>query len=453
MKKVLIVSYYFPPSGGAGVQRVLKFVKYLPEFGWEPVVLTVNERADFPARDASLLEEVPAGIRSYRTRIFEPYSLYRRFTGKEENAAIDIATNTGEERRSAGERISSFVRATFFVPDARRFWKGPAVRIGKRILARENANLIFSSAPPYTCHLVGLALKRHSGLPWVADFRDSWVGWLSTPDRWFLPHWIDRRLERNVLKQSDGLIAVSDGVREDLMSRHPDIPPDKWHLIPNGFDSADFEGISSAPDPERFVLTYTGSLYGKRNPLLLLEALCAILKEKPSLKDRLLLRFVGRADDSFVEAFRRFGKTVEYIPYVPHRQSLQYLMDSSALLLIIDDAPANRSIVTGKLYEYIGSRKPILALAPEGAAADLIRSLNAGVVVHPKHLPMVKNALLNYITQWGNGRLPDHPRTPSVQRYERRQLTRAMADIFDRTIRNSSNRDRMVIPMDQHVFS
>ena len=437
MKKVLIVSYYFPPSGGAGVQRMLKFVKYLPEFGWEPVVLTVNEDADFPARDASLLEEIPSVIRTYRTRIFEPYGLYRKFTGKEENAAIDIATNTGEERRSIGERISSFVRATFFVPDARRFWKGPAVRTGKRILKRENVDLIFSSAPPYTCHLVGRALKRHSGLPWVADFRDSWVGWLSTPDRWFLPHRIDRRLERTVLEQSDGLIAVSDGVREDLMSRNPDIPSDKWHLITNGYDSADFDGIQSRPDPNRFVLTYTGSLYGKRSPLVLLDALSRLLEEKPELEEKVLFRFVGRADSSFIEEFLRFGKSVEYKPYVTHRESLQFIMDSSALLLIIDDAPANRSIATGKLYEYIGSRKPIFALAPDGAAGDLIRSLNAGVVVHPKNLPMVKKALLDYITQWEQGRLPKNQETASIQRYERKQLTKAAADIFDQAVKSA----------------
>jgi len=434
MKKVLIISYYFPPSGGAGVQRVLKFVKYLPQFGWEPVVLTADENADFPARDSTLLSEIPEGVRVVRTRIFEPYRLYRKLTGKAEGEALDIATNTRESRRGLGEKASEWVRSTFFIPDARRFWTGPAVRAGREILKSDKIDLIFSSAPPYTCHLIGKELKRASHLPWVADFRDSWVGWLSAPKRSFLPHQIDLQLEGSVLSKADCLIAVSDGVRDDLVSRHADAGSGKWATIPNGFDEDDFKGISAKTDPNRFVLTYAGTLYGKRNPFVLLEALKGLLSERPGLRDRLLLRFVGRADAAFVKAFGTFGRTVEFIPYVSHRESLQFLADSSALLLIIDDAPASRSIVTGKLFEYVGARKPIFALAPDGAAAYLVRSLDAGVVVHPNDMVEIKRALGRLVEQWEQKSLHYPADAGKARQYERKHLTRELAGLFDKLV-------------------
>ncbi len=431
MKTVLIISYYFPPSGGAGVQRVPKFVKYLPGFGWQPVVLTVSEDADFPARDESLRGEIPKGTRIVRTPIFEPYRIYRKLTGKAEGTAIDIATNTRGKRRSPGEAVSEWARSTFFIPDARCFWRKPAVRAGMEIIGDEKIDLIFSSAPPYTCHVIARDLKRRTGLPWAADFRDSWVGWLSAPKRWFLPRRIDAGLEGSVLSLADGLIAVSDGVKEDLVSRHPEAEKRRWTTIPNGFDNADFEGLVPKADPDRFVLTYTGSLYGKRNPLVLLEALRSLLSEKPRLRNKMLLRFVGRADSSYLDAFRGLGGAVETVPYVSHRESLQFLMDSSALLLIIDDAPASRSIATGKLYEYAGARKPILALAPEGAAADVVRSLDAGVVVPPGDVNAIRKALESLVDRWEKHSLCAHSGAGRTGQYERKHLTGRLAEWFD----------------------
>jgi glycosyltransferase involved in cell wall biosynthesis len=413
------------------VQRVLKFVRYLPQFGWEPVVLTVSEKADFPARDESLCAEIPKGSRVFRTRIFEPYKLYRALTGKAEGEAVDIATNTRGRRKGVGEAVSEWVRSTFFIPDARRFWKGPAVRAGMKIIRNEKIDLIFSSAPPYTCHLIAGALKRKSGLPWIADFRDSWVGWLSAPKRWSLPRRIDLRLEGSALSLADRLLAVSDGVRDDMVSRHADASSGKWATLPNGFDGTDFRDMVARPHSGKFVLTYTGSLYGKRNPLVLLEAVRSLVSEKPELRNKLLFRFVGRADASYLTAFRDFGGMIETVPYVSHRESLQYLMDSSALLLIIDDAPASRSIATGKLYEYVGARKPILALAPEGAAAELIRSLEAGVVVRPDDVEEIQKALARFVEQWERKSLSVGSSAEKVGRYERRRLTGELAALFD----------------------
>jgi glycosyltransferase involved in cell wall biosynthesis len=433
-RKVLIISYYFPPSGGAGVQRVLKLVKYLPEFGWQPIVLTVDEEADFPARDPSLLAEIPAATPVHRTRIFEPYGLYRKWTGKSKSDAIDIMTNASGTGGSTAEKISRWVRATFFIPDARRFWKRPALAEAEKILLNGPVDLILSSAPPYTCHLIGMALHERHRIPWIADFRDSWVGWLSAPIRWRLPDRIDRGLERRVLSRADGLVSVSNGVMNDLMSRNSEIPRDKWRLIPNGFDAADFEGMATGASEGRFIWTYSGSLYGKRNPAAFLGALESLFAERPDYRLKMLFRFVGRLDPLYLDAFRRLGDAFEHIPYVPHRESLGYLLNSSALLLIIDEAAAAASIVTGKIYEYLASRKPILALAPEGDAADLIRGLNAGRVASPGDAEGVKAVMKEWMESWLAGRPIPHASVEAVRPFERRTQAGEMAAFFEEIV-------------------
>ncbi len=194
MKTVLIVAYYFPPSGGPGVQRVLKYVQYLQEFGWTPVVLTVTD-GNFPARDESLLETIPKDVRVIRTDIFEPYDLYRRLTGKSKGTAIDVNTIRKEGAKiSTSERLAEFIRATIFIPDARIGWLRYAVDAGMKAIESMKIDAIYSSSPPYTCALIARALKRKSGLPWIAGFRDPWTGFITTPKRWAVPAAIDRKL-------------------------------------------------------------------------------------------------------------------------------------------------------------------------------------------------------------------------------------------------------------------
>ncbi len=195
MKRLLIVAYYFPPSGGPGVQRVLKYTKYLPEFGWEPLVLTV-ENGTFPAIDYSLLEEIPENTKVFRTKIYEPYDLYRAFTGKPKNVAIDVNVIKKEDQKlTLKERIAEFIRATFFIPDARVGWLLTAKKKAIEICKEYNVDAVYSSSPPYTCSLIARYVHRKMKIPWVAGFRDPWTGFISTPKRWFIPALIDRHLE------------------------------------------------------------------------------------------------------------------------------------------------------------------------------------------------------------------------------------------------------------------
>jgi len=428
MRKVLIITYYFPPAGGAGVQRTLKFVKYLRDSSWEPVVLTA-QNADYPVRDESLQQEVPVGVAVHRAPLFEPYKLYRRFTGKSIDQSTDMATLSAspERQRRWSERISEFIRAGFFVPDARIFWLWPAVAAGKNILARENISLIFSSAPPYTTHLIAKKLARSSGLPWVADFRDSWIGWLSTPP--WRPFWaaaLERRMEESVLREADRVLTVSSGVQQDLLGRHPHLAGERWLLLSNGFDAQDFVGLSPATKSDRFTITYTGSMYGHRNPAPLLQALQGL---PPSTADQFLIRLVGRVDEDILAAIHAspVNRCFEHIPYVTHRQSLSYLLASDAALLIIDEAPENRGIVTGKVFEYIGAGLPILAIAGQGDAADLICDHHLGQVVSRSDLVGLQAALQRLLTV----RSLAPRRSVAAEKFERRYLTEQLANIFN----------------------
>jgi len=382
-------------------------------------------------RDESLKEEIPDGITVVRTPLFEPYGFYRKLTGRGKEESLDIAANT-DDRDSPGEKFSEWIRATFFIPDARILWKRRAVRAGMKAIRRYGVHAILSSAPPYTCHLIGRDLKRRSGLPWAADFRDSWVGWLSAPARRLLARKIDLAMEGSVLEEADRILHVTRGVRDDLLSRHPSLKDDKWDYLPNGFDSADFSGPAVPARKDRFILTYTGSLYGKRNPRILLEALDRMASEKPGLRDKLLIRFVGRVHESIAGEFDRFGSLIETVPYVTHGQSIGMLRDSSALLLIVDDAPQSAGIVTGKLYEYIGSGKPILALAPAGEAADLIFSLGAGRIADPADPDSVRRILERWMEAWQQGRFQELFHVGDAGKYDRRELTRQLAETLDR---------------------
>ena len=433
-KKVLIIAYYFPPSGGAGVQRTLKFVKYLRLFGWEPIVLTAKN-ADYPAYDESLLNELPQNLKVYRSKIIEPYKTYRRLTGKSHDSSADIATLTlsDSQKQRWSEKVSEWVRSTFFVPDARMLWYFFAVRLGKKIIAKENITLIYSSAPPYTTHLIGNKLHKQSGLPWVADFRDSWIGWLSTPQwRPKLSRFVENRMEESVLKNASKIITVSGGVKQDLLGRHPFFNDDRWLLLPNGYDLNDFKNVQPTTKSNRITITYTGSMYGNRNPEYLLQALEGLVIKHPEIMDKILIRIIGRVGGPILE--RIYGSTVaalfEIISYVPHLKSLEYLLSTDVALLIIDDAPANKGILTGKLFEYIGSGKPILALAPDGDASDLITSEKIGTVISPKDVDAIRDYLLSLITKPIN---LDRKKTV-LEKFDRKNLTGELAEIFDNLI-------------------
>ena len=432
MKNVLIVTYYFPPSGGPGVQRVLKFCTYLLQFGWRPIILTVKD-ADYPARDESLLKEIPEEAVVYRTPIFEPYDLYRKFTGKKKGTPVDVNTIPKPgEKRSLQERLAEFVRATFFIPDARIGWKKSAVKEGLDIITKHDIQAIYSSSPPYTCSLIARALKRKTGLPWIAGFRDPWTGFLSTPDRWFLPAAIDRHLERAVFAECDRMDVAWEGILKDFHSKYPDIPTGKVHHLPNGYDSADFPTVQVMAK-EHFTVTYTGSMYGKRNPETFFAAVSRLVEAGKVDAARIRLQFIGRFGAEVRAMFDHpvLKDSIVVHDYMPHAASVRHLFQSDALLMVVDDFKGNEEIVPGKVYEYMGSGKPVITLAPEGAVTQVIEETASGRCARSQDIDGIADIFLDFYTQWDAGTLGTAQKRDMVEQYERREVARHLASLLD----------------------
>lgn len=432
MKKVLVIAYYFPPSGGPGVQRVLKHVQYLQEFGWKPIVLTVAN-GDFPARDESLLQKIPQDIRVERTHIYEPYDLYRKFTGKDKSVALDVNNIKKEgQSRSLTESIAEFIRSTIFIPDARIGWMFTAVKAAHHIIKEEGIDMLYSSSPPYTCSLIARAVKRSTGLPWVAGFRDPWTDFLTTPKRWFLPKMIDKALEKSVFTEADAIESAWQGITDDALRKYPSLKPAKFYHVPNGFDSADFP-TPVAHENEVCTITYTGSMYGRRNPATLFQAIEQLIRDGQIQAERFRLRFIGRMGAEVMEMIEKtsFRHSIDIVPYVPHRESIRALQQADVTLLIVDEAKESAEIVPGKVFEYIGVNKPILALAPrEGAAAQHILDSKSGWVVNQQDIQHIAKILLHIVTSFEQKTLQHSPDTDIIRTFERKEAAHSLAKIF-----------------------
>ncbi len=438
MRRVLIVAYYFPPSGGPGVQRVLKYVQYLHQFGWQPTVLTVNE-GNFPARDESLLEEIPKDVSVIRTDIFEPYDLYRRLTGKSSDTAIDVNTIRKEgSKLSASERLSEFIRATFFIPDARIGWYRKAVEAGMQAISEHHIDAIVSSSPPYTCAMIARGLKRRSGLPWVAGFRDPWTGFITTPRRWGIPARIDRMFEHAVFTEADEVEVAWPGIARDALGKYADLPEEKFHVLPNGYDSADFPEIDpSERTDDRFTMTYTGSMYGRRNPDAFLRAVERLVSRGLVDPAKIRLRFIGRFGEEVKATFDAspVRDAIEVSGYMPHSESVRQLFLSDALLLVVDECDESEEVVPGKVYEYIGSRRPVLAVAPErGSIAELIAETGAGYVAHQSNIAGIAEAFQQLYRDHREGTNSLQPNEAAIRSYERRNVTGRLAGLLDRCV-------------------
>ncbi len=431
-KKVLVIAYHFPPGGGPGVQRVLKHVTYLSQGGWDPVVLTV-ENGDFPARDESLLQQIPANVPVIRVPIVEPYSLYRKFIGSK-GAAVDVNVNkSASERRGFKENVAHCIRATFFIPDARVFWWRKATRSALLAVQQHNISALYSSSPPYTCALIARSVQQKTGLPWVAGFRDPWTNFLTTPDRWFLPAAIDRMLERSVFRRATAIECAWNGIITDALEKMPWLDRQKLYHVPNGFDRADFPDISYTPN-ERFTITYTGSLYGHRTPKALIEALEQLVTKGTITTTTIKLQFAGRFGTDIEQMFQQstIAESIQVLGYVSHGESISYLMKSELNVLIVDDAKESAEIVPGKVYEYLGVGRPILAIAPEGSAVHrLITETQAGRCISGSNIADIALFLSEAIECWRNGTPIATPDEVAIAQYERRNAALALASILD----------------------
>ncbi|MEO8666115.1 MAG: glycosyltransferase family 4 protein [Ignavibacteria bacterium] len=401
MKKILVITYYWPPSGGAGVQRILKAVKYFPKSGIEPFVVTVKEdRAGYPSYDRSLEKDVPAEAKVFRTDTFEPFGLYSKLLGKK-----SIPTGfSNESNPGLFQKFSRFVRGNFFIPDARRGWLKFAFKESCRIIEKEKIDTVLVTSPPHSAQLIGYKLKKKYNIKWIADMRDPWTDIYFYNEFKHLPFAknLDKKYEREVLENADKIITVGEHLKNQFLGKSPKIKRENIIVIPNGYDEEDFKNQTPQENLQReFVITYTGTLADSYNPIIFFTSLKKMTEKFPEAKIK--LRFVGNPAMSVIGKIKdiSLGKHIELIPTVNHDESIGYLLRSTMLLLVIPEIKNDKGILTGKLFEYLAARKPIICIGPEdGDAAIVIRECGAGKTFERNNEDELNKYLEEQIKNW-----------------------------------------------------
>lgn len=435
MKKVLIITYYWPPSGGAGVQRWLKFVKYLRQFDWEPVIFT-PENAEFPSVDRSLMNDIPEDVEVIKNTIWEPYQFYKRFTGKNKGERVQAGFLSEEENKNTFlENMAVWLRGNLFIPDARKFWINPSVKFLSNYLIEHPVNLIVSTGPPHSAHIIALKLKEKFRIPWLADFRDPWTN-IDFYHNLYLSKWADakhHKMEKKVLKEADSITVVSKGMQTDFNT----IYKRNYIIIPNGFDEDDvvLSKNNQKKDGNDFVLSHVGSLNKDRNPLNLWQALKELISEDKVFRDNLKIRNVGKIDFVAVEAIKNFGlgKYLDKVNYLTHQKVIAQQQNASLLLLLINRTPNAKLLVTGKIFEYLVSGRPILCIGPlDGDAASIIDNTNCGKVVDFNEVTGLKEYLKKAFKLHQQGELK--PQCSNIEQYNRKNLTKRLTELFDEMV-------------------
>ena len=432
MKRVLIITYYWPPSGGSGVQRWLKMSKYLPEYGWQPVIYT-TENAEYPIIDPSLEKNVPADMEVIRQPIVEPYNFYKKFLGikKEETVKVGFIQEK-EQKKGWKEDLSLWIRGNLFIPDARCWWVKPSVKYLKEYLKEHPVDAIISTGPPHSMHLIAMKLKEQLGIPWIADFRDPWTE-IDYYNDLHLTRRSDRKhheLEREVLTKADKVVTVGpDGAR-----RLGRIGNRNVRVIYNGFDRDDTDQTPVAL-PDKFTITYLGVLSKIQNPKNLWKAMGELVKENESFANDLRINMIGQIDNTVVSSINENGlsQQVSYSPYIPHNQVATVHRGSTLLLLLLmpDSEPRAKGLVTGKLFEYMASGRPILCIGPEhGDAARILKETQAGVTVRFEDKERMKETIKNLYQQYLDHALSCHA-NDSIEQYSRKAQTQAYVKILN----------------------
>jgi glycosyltransferase involved in cell wall biosynthesis len=428
MKRVLIITYYWPPSGGAGVQRWLKFVKYLRNYGWEPIVYT-PENPEAPALDYSLEKDIPEGLEVIHQPIWEPYSFYRKFVGIKKNEKISAGFLSESKQPGFTQKVAVWLRGNLFIPDARKFWIKPSIKFLTNYLLKSQIDAIVSTGPPHTTHLIAYGIKKHLGIPWLADFRDPWTK-IDFYDQLMLTSLADRRhrmLEQKVLKTADRIVTVSWNWAKDF----DDLGAPDAQVITNGFDPEDFPEVNSEK-PETFLLTHIGSLNKDRNPEFLWKILGEIAGKDENFRKMLRIRFIGKTDYTVFESLELYGlaSCSEKIDYVPHDEALRLSANSAVLLLLINDTPNSLGIIPGKVFEYLATRRPVLCIGPlAGDSARIVNETKSGYVVNFGDKTALSTAIKELFQQYSSNERTNN--NSSIDQFSRKALTGTIAQLLN----------------------
>jgi glycosyltransferase involved in cell wall biosynthesis len=429
MIKVLIITYYWPPSGGAGVQRWLKFVKYLRDFGIEPIIYT-HSNGEIPSVDESLLKDVPEGITVLKQPIWEPYGFYRKLLGKKSNEKINTGFLTEQKKPKRIESFSVFVRGNFFIPDARKFWIKPSTNYLTDYLKNNPVDAVISTGPPHSMHLIAMGLKNNfPSLPWIADFRDPWTNIDFYKDL-KLTTWADKkhkRLEREVLQTANTVITIGKTLGNELM----ELGAKKSVVIHNGFDESDLPKEGNQPPLDyKFTIAHIGSMNKARNPDVLWQALSELVKENSEFSKELSIKLVGKVDYHVQQQLKAFqlDTYLHKIDYIPHSEVIVEQQKSHVLLLVVNDAPNAKGILTGKIFEYLAAQRPIIAIAPkDGDLAEVLQKTETGVVFEDNTNQVA--ALKSHILELLQNRHLPYSANQNFMQFSRRNLTKDLAEV------------------------
>ena len=434
MKRVLIISYYWPPTGGSGVQRWVKFAKYLPSEGWQPVIYT-PENPEQLAVDASLEAEIPAEAEVIKTPITEPYEIYKKVLRKSGHSKEAVEVNpVNAQNKSFLQKVAMWVRGNFFRPDPRCMWIGPSVRYLKKYLQEHPVDLIVSTGPPQSMHLIGRRLALETGLPWVADFRDPWtkifyfkhLSMTRGTERWH------KKMEKKVLDEASVVVAVSPLVQQEFQAMT--LTP--VELITNGFDECDFASekcheAEGGPDRE-FCITHTGLFAADGNPTVLWEVLGEKCMVDEVFRKALRIKLIGKTDDNIIAALNQAGlqDAVKDMGYQPHTEAVAQQRNASLLILPLRKEPEYKAVLPGKLFEYLASWRPVLGIGqPDGAMSMILNTTKTGVVLDWED----KASIARYIDFCWERHLAGKltVEDADISQFTRRNLTRRMAELFN----------------------
>ncbi|WP_420573919.1 glycosyltransferase family 4 protein [Kordia sp.] len=424
-KKVVIISYYWPPAGGPGVQRWLKFVKYLRNFDIEPV-LYVPKNPSYPIIDETFSEEIPNDITILKQSIFEPYSIATIFSSKKtKKISKGIIT---KDKQSFIEKVLLYIRGNFFIPDARKYWIRPSVKFLEKYLEENNIETIITTGPPHSLHLIGLKLRRKLAIKWLADFRDPWTT-IGYHDQLKLTKKSQRKhraLEAEVLQTADQIVVTSFTTKEEFL----EITKQPIEVITNGYDVEKYSPISM---DKKFTLSHIGSLLSERNPIVLWEVLAELVQTNPDFANDFQLQFAGVVSEQIQQKIEEVGlkEHTTYFGYVSHQKALQLQRASQILLVIEIDAEKTKGIIAGKLFEYMAAERPIIGLGPKDAdIAKIIQETNTGTYFLYTDKEKLKTQIVAYYEAFKQQQLQVSP--IGLQKYSRKALTQKLAEVLHR---------------------
>jgi len=471
VRKALVITYYWPPAGGSGVQRWLKFSKYLREFGYESIIYT-PENPEFMATDKSLEAEIPEGLEVIKRRIWEPYSLYKKVTGRKEairpgfisnhdsvaGASISVGTNASAganintkkkasiKKTSFKERLSFFIRSNLFFPDPKMFWIRPSVKFLKRYVVQNGIDIIVTTGPPHSMHIIGRRVSEATSVPWIADFRDPWTKMYNFKYMGYtsLMKSNHERAERKILTSADAVVTVTETIRAELEhiiysekgQHNQKTEKSKVFVVTNGYDESDFATPAPKLEPH-FTITFTGLFVKSQNPVRFWKILSEMAAEDPVFAGDLKIRLIGHIDQTIFDDISASGLNENLIAmdYMAHEEVINYQRSAQILLLSIGCEPEAKGILTGKFFEYLAARRPIVAFGIKGGDIDLaLEKSSAGTMFPYNDENEVKAYIEALYKEFRNAGIPYT--SGAIERYSRRNLTEEIASIMDKYVKD-----------------